>query len=270
MSFDSPPNEERNGALATARELYQKIQVIYQAHRFLPDRIGVPDEVLELLKSTQKELDDLRNEFLLSVDEIELASPSMPSEPFEKANLLFRYLTAKAFKTEEDAEAFESNGWERVATLSSPTTINPNLEKVRAALEQLNRINATSKGTYFCIAYSNFEIGEICLMKRKVDSEKIATLPPMAMAVAEEYGIPPDEITAAVFYSDRSYTKMRVYGYQQPEFEAFLHRQHVKNLSFESLPWSELKSVPKRGIIDAATAFRLPGKVLFVNGDFPA
>lgn len=268
MIIDFPPNEERNSALATARELYQKIQVIYQAHRFLPDRIGVPDEVLELLKSTQKELENLRNEFLLSVDEIELACPNMPSEPFEKASLLFRYLTAKAFRTEEDAEAFEPNGWERVATLSSPTTINPNLEKVQAALEKLNRINATSKGTYFCIAYSNFEIGEICLMMRKVDPEKIATLPPMALAVAEEYGVPPDEITAVVFYSDRSYTKMRVYGNQQPEFEAFLHKPHVKNSFFESLPWSELKSVPKRGIISVATAFNLPGKVLFVNEDF--
>lgn len=260
-------DEERKSSLKTAIEIFQKILVIYQAYPRLPNFIDVPDEVLDLLINSEKELDSLRSKYLISIDEIELAEGSLPPDEVKKAELLYGFLMARAFKSEEDAENLEPDGWEKVHVFEY-VEYKPSLAGVQEALNQLYKAQNPKSGTYFCVAYIKFP-DELCLMKRTVDANKLDEISPIAISIAERYRVPPDELVAVVFYSGRSFGEMTVFGSNARGFLDHAKKPHInKTLTFQ--PWSELKEVPKRGIIDVATAFKLKGKVLFIEGNPPS
>jgi hypothetical protein len=95
---------------------------------------------------------------------------------------------------------------------------------------------------------------------------------PVKKEVAKKYGVEEKDLVAVIYYSDRSYSKVVVYGTQFKKIEQNIKASNVlANQTITGRGWSELKVVPEEGHIVDAASFGLEAgkKLLLVSGHPP-
>ena len=87
--------------------------------------------------------------------------------------------------------------------------------------------------------------------------------------VAAKYQVPVGDLVAVLFYSDRSYTSVTVYGTHLKSIERYVKDTNsgTNNKQFSANGWAELKAVPENGNIVKASVFGIEeGNILLVSG----
>ncbi len=90
--------------------------------------------------------------------------------------------------------------------------------------------------------------------------------------VAAKYQVPVGDLVAVIYYSDRSYSNVTVYGTHLKSIEKYVKQPEVvNNKQFSAHGWDKLNVVPENGNIVEAKVFGIEkGKILLVSGYPPS